>query len=246
MRRYHHQGSKRAEVVSSLLLRNYKIPAFYILFPGSRSTHYTSEMEKLLEHRSALRSISVAENILIDGSETVENSQSRGPFPGDFQIFSPPDTAKRNGPPSRNIVSHSLDEPDASPSKSRTEIRLRRRSSTRRTSNDPQPTASKKRKICREEYEDDYEKEEETYQQRKASVGKRMENELLNLVKEWIDPLLDLTMDSPQRITKNMLELRMCMEKTLKRDELTTNDEKMLRGAIEKLRDVAKDMKREI
>jgi hypothetical protein len=55
-------------------------------------------------------------------------------------------------------------------------------------------------------------------------------------VKEWIDPLLDLAMDSPRRITKKMLELRMCIKKASKKDELTEGEEMMLKEAIERVK----------
>lgn len=43
-------------------------------------------------------------------------------------------------------------------------------------------------------------------------------------------------MDSPQKITKKMLVLRMCIEKAVKRDELTDEEEKMLREATERVK----------
>jgi hypothetical protein len=46
---------------------------------------------------------------------------------------------------------------------------------------------------------------------------KRKDSEIFVLMKEWIDPLLDMTMDSPQRVTRKMLKLRMCIEQALKR-----------------------------
>lgn len=70
---------------------------------------------------------------------------------------------------------------------------------------------------------------------------KEMENELFDLVKEWIDPLLGLTMSPPQGITKEMLELRMCVEKALNRDELKDGEEKMLMDAIDTVRAAAAD-----
>ena len=64
-------------------------------------------------------------------------------------------------------------------------------------------------------------------------------NTVFSLVKEWIDPRLDLIMDPLRRITKKMLELQMRIEKVSKKNELTEGEEMMLKEAIERVKNNA-------
>ena len=88
---------------------------------------------------------------------------------------------------------------------------------------------NKKRKVR----ENDSELEGENVKEKGQEDLKEKESELFKLVKEWIDPLLDLMMDSPHQITNKMLGLRTFIEKALKKDELNESDELLLREAIE-------------
>ena len=91
------------------------------------------------------------------------------------------------------------------------------------------------------EMEDDEETEERDMTEGIFPQKMGIENELTNSVKEWIDPLLDLTVDFPRRITKNMLVLRMCIEKALKLEELEDGEVIMLLAAIERVKSDTND-----
>ena len=66
-------------------------------------------------------------------------------------------------------------------------------------------------------------------------------NGVFSLVKGWIDPLLDRTMNTPRRITMKMLELRMCIERASKNDELMEGEEVILKETIERAESNADD-----
>jgi hypothetical protein len=109
---------------------------------------------------------------------------------------------------------------------------------------EPFETTKKKRKVREDDSELEEDDEKEKVMDSQAFHEKKeKDSELFVPVKEWIDPLLDMTMDSPQRITRKMLKLRMCIEKALKKDELTEEDEKILWEAIEKVKIDADDNK---
>ena len=89
------------------------------------------------------------------------------------------------------------------------------------------PVIGKKRK----NRDEDLEAEDEKIVQKREVAAK-----MFLLTRALIDPLLDMTLDFPQKITNKMLRLRMCIEKALKRDELTAEEEDMLREAVERVR----------
>jgi len=59
--------------------------------------------------------------------------------------------------------------------------------------------------------------------------------ELKQLANMWIDDLIELTIDIPQRVTQGMLALRMCIELARTGQPLTAAQEIMLRDAVRKL-----------
>ena len=103
---------------------------------------------------------------------------------------------------------------------------------------EPFETLNTKRKVR----ENDSELEGEDVKEEKGQEDlQEKESELFKLVKEWIDPLLDLMMDFPHQITNKMLGLRTFIEKALRKDELNESDELLLREAIERVKNDTED-----
>lgn len=195
-------------------------------------------MTERIDQLPARRSVSWAEPIMKNW-EYVEDPRPRKPAIIGSHSIPPPKTTEDGRSTNGRRTFHGIDEIDVFPSqtKSSTTTTTRRRSSSRATSNTLQWTRNRGCGICRKEYGDDcgHRKEGAEVDQGEKE-RKEVEDELLGLVKEWIDPLLDLTMDTPRKITKQMLELRMCIEKALKTDELTGGDEQMLKEAIDRVK----------
>ena len=55
-------------------------------------------------------------------------------------------------------------------------------------------------------------------------------------MRECINPLRDITIESPQQNKKKMLQLRTCVERALKKDCLTREGEKTLSEAIKRMK----------
>jgi hypothetical protein len=69
--------------------------------------------------------------------------------------------------------------------------------------------------------------------------------ELKQLASMWIDDLIELTIDIPQRVTPGMLALRMCIELARTGQPLTAAQEVMLRDAVKKLEAEAEEWENE-
>ena len=169
--------------------------------------------------------------------EHVEDSRPRSPPTIDSKTISPPKTAELGHSTSRRMTFHGMDEIEASQTKPGTATIIRGKSSSKAPSNILQQTPTKKRRIYREESDDECgQGEQDAKLEQGEEEREEVESELVGFVKKWIDPLLDLTMDTPLKITEEMLELRMCIEKALKTDELTEGDERMLKEAIDRVK----------
>ena len=60
------------------------------------------------------------------------------------------------------------------------------------------------------------------------------ESELEKLVKEWMDELIELTIATPGKVTEGMLALRMCIQRIRVGENLSTEEEVLLRDALVK------------
>jgi hypothetical protein len=61
------------------------------------------------------------------------------------------------------------------------------------------------------------------------------ESELEKLVKEWMDELIELTIATPGKVTEGMLALRMCIQRIRVGENLSAEEELLLRDALVKV-----------
>ena len=71
--------------------------------------------------------------------------------------------------------------------------------------------------------------------------GGEKECELEKVVGDWLDELVELTIATPSKVTEEMLALRMCIQRIRAREELSAEEEVLLKDALTRVQGQKKE-----